>query len=117
MLIYKIFQPDEWAALSAEGATRGATVDLADGYIHFSTSEQVRGTAEKHFATSGDLVLAAVDTSSLGQDLKWEVARGQALFPHLYRELALEEVVWTAPLKRNGAGHIFPDFPEPLEEA
>ena len=39
-LIYKIFRADEWQALERDGETAGAPVDLADGYIHFST----RGT-------------------------------------------------------------------------
>ena len=38
MLIYKIFRIEEWAELDAEGETLGAPVDLADGFIHFSTA-------------------------------------------------------------------------------
>jgi len=109
MLIFKIFRPVEWARLDAQGETPGAPVDLADGFIHFSTAEQVRATAQRHFSQEGDLVLAAVDTATLGQDLKWEVSRGGALFPHLYRALYLAEVAWTAPLPRDGAGHRFPE--------
>ena len=40
MLIYKIFRAEEWAQLQAEGQTLGAPVDLADGYVHFSTATQ-----------------------------------------------------------------------------
>lgn len=108
MLIYKIFRPAEWDALTELGETAGAPIDLTDGYIHFSTLEQVRATATKHFASEGDLVLAAVDTATLGQDLKWEVSRGNALFPHLYRSLSIDEVAWSAPLPKNGKGHVFP---------
>ncbi|MEM1373586.1 MAG: DUF952 domain-containing protein [Pseudomonadota bacterium] len=112
MLIYKIFRPDEWDTLERLGETLGAPVDLADGFIHFSTAEQMRETAERHFANAGDLVLAAVETSSLGRDLKWETSRGGALFPHLFRALAHDEVVWTAPLPRAGDGHDFPALPD-----
>ncbi|MCR9114569.1 MAG: DUF952 domain-containing protein, partial [Rhodobacteraceae bacterium] len=45
MLIYKIFRKPEWDDLRASGETRGAPVDLADGYIHFSTIEQAPETA------------------------------------------------------------------------
>ena len=40
-LIYKIFRADEYAAFVAMGETEGAPVDLADGYIHFSTAGQL----------------------------------------------------------------------------
>lgn len=109
MLIYKIFRPAEWEALASEGSTLGAPVDLADGFIHFSTAETVRETAARHFADEGDLVLAAVETDGMDADLKWETSRGGALFPHLYRALRADEVVWTAPLPRQGAAHAFPD--------
>ncbi|MEM1100937.1 MAG: DUF952 domain-containing protein [Pseudomonadota bacterium] len=117
MLIYKIFLPEEWAQLEHAGSTAGAPIDRADGFIHFSTAAQVRETAAKHFAEAGDLVLAAVEAAPLGQDLKWEVSRGDALFPHLYRALARAEVAWTAPLAKTEAGHVFPELPELAEEA
>ena len=62
----------------------GAPIDLADGFIHFSTAEQVRETAAKHFAGQTDLLLVAIDGGRLGDALKYEVSRGGALFPHLY---------------------------------
>ena len=61
MFIYKIFRGPEWAALEAEGRTAGAPVDLADGYIHFSTAAQAAETAAKHFAGEDGLWLLAVD--------------------------------------------------------
>lgn len=42
MLIYKILRAEEWAAFQSAGETHGAPVDLADGYIHFSTAQQLR---------------------------------------------------------------------------
>ncbi len=85
MLIYKIFRAAEWAAFRAAGETRGAPIDVADGYIHFSTAEQAAETAAKHFAGEDGLVLVALDSHALGGDLQWEPSRGGALFPHLYR--------------------------------
>ena len=109
MLIYKIFRRPEWDAFRAAGQTLGAPVDLSDGFIHFSTAVQVAETAAKHFATESDLVLVAVDEMRLGADLKWEPSRGGALFPHLYRALALTEVVWDHALPLGRSGHIFPE--------
>ncbi|MEO9782064.1 MAG: DUF952 domain-containing protein [Sedimentitalea sp.] len=109
MLIYKIFRADEWAALEADGETLGAPVDLADGFVHFSTSEQAAETAAKHFAGADNLVLLAIDADSLGDALKWEVSRGGALFPHLYRVLRRSDVLWAKPLPLVDGAHQFPE--------
>lgn len=104
MLIYKIFTADQWAALDRDGETAGAPIDLADGYIHFSTGAQVRETAAKHFAGQDNLVLVAVETEALGDALEWEVSRGDALFPHLYTPLRLSDVTWVKPMPRGKDG-------------
>ncbi|MBR9763323.1 MAG: DUF952 domain-containing protein [Rhodobacteraceae bacterium] len=109
MLIYKIFRSDEWQDLVARGETSGAPIDLADGFIHFSTAEQAAETAAKHFAGAEGLVLAAVETGTLGEALKWEVSRGGALFPHLFRKLALSEVTAHWPLPLVEGMHRFPE--------
>ncbi|TKA95050.1 DUF952 domain-containing protein [Cereibacter changlensis] len=109
MLIFKIFRRSEWDAFRDAGVTAGAPVDLADGYIHFSTSAQVAETAAKHFATESDLVLVALNPEKLGPALKWELSRGGQLFPHLYRPLTLADVVWDKSLPLGATGHIFPE--------
>ncbi|MCU0906998.1 MAG: DUF952 domain-containing protein [Rhodobacteraceae bacterium] len=109
MMIYKIFRTAEWQALVVNGETAGAPVDLADGYIHFSTTTQAAETAARHFAGATDLVLAAVDADALGDALRWEPSRGGALFPHLYRPLRRTDVAWHAPLPLGPDGaHVFP---------
>lgn len=114
MLIFKIFRADEWAALRETGDSAGAPVDIADGYVHFSTAEQAPETANKHFAGEGGLMLLGVDTDRLGADLKWEVSRGHQKFPHLYRNLRLDDVVWAQPLPLVNGTH---QFPAGLQEA
>ena len=108
MMIYKVLRGPEWADLQRAGTTCGAPVDLADGYIHFSTAEQLAETLSKHFAGTADLTLCACDTDDLGEDLRWEPSRGGALFPHLYRELRLDEVRWHAGLPLSGGRHVLP---------
>lgn len=109
MLIYKIFRAPEWAAFDATGETMGAPVDLADGFIHFSTAAQVAETAAKHFAGAAGLVLVAVEADALGDTLKWEPSRGGALFPHLFAPLSRAAVLWSAPLPLGPDGaHVFP---------
>lgn len=109
MLIFKIFRAEEWAALERSGKSDGAPVDLADGFIHFSTAQQVAETAARHFEGETGLVLVACDTAAMEDDLKWEPSRGGALFPHLYRPLVLSDVVWGKSLPLGASGHIFPE--------
>lgn len=108
MLIFKIFRETEWADLRASGETAGAPIDLADGYIHFSTAAQAAETAAKHFAGMSNLYLIAVDADAAGEALKWEMSRGDQLFPHLYRKLVLQDVVWAQPLPLVDGAHQFP---------
>ncbi|MEM9717453.1 MAG: DUF952 domain-containing protein [Pseudomonadota bacterium] len=107
MLIYKIFRQSEWQALQNAGRTQGAPIDLADGYIHFSTAETVIETAEKHFADEDGLILASVEVDQLGDQLKWEPSRGGALFPHLYDILRLDQIQHSAPIPKTGKSFNF----------
>ena len=108
-MIYKLFRTPEWRALQADGTTLGAPVDLADGYIHFSTAAQVAETAARHFAGVEGLWLVAVDEAALGDNLRWEASRGGQDFPHLYAPLRDDQVAWARPLPLDGGAHVFPD--------
>ena len=109
-LIYKICPAALWSDAEAKGRFDGAPVDLADGYIHFSTAAQVAETAAKHFAGQDGLLLVAIDDERLGPALRYEPSRGGALFPHLYAPLDPKVVRWIAsmPLKTDGS-HILPE--------
>jgi uncharacterized protein (DUF952 family) len=108
-LIYKICPAALWRAAEQAGVFTGAAVDIADGYIHFSTAGQAAETAAKHFAGEPDLLLVSVDTAKLGDALRWEPSRGGALFPHLYAPLMLSAVVAVTPLPLSPDGrHVFP---------
>jgi uncharacterized protein (DUF952 family) len=110
--IYKICPEILWREAERKGTFRGAPVDLSDGFIHFSTAGQVGETAARHFRGQDGLLLIAVDEETLGTDLRYEVSRGGALFPHLYAALDPAVAKWVKPLQFDGSGrHIFP----PLE--
>lgn len=110
-LIYKILPASLWRDAQARGVFRGAGIDVADGYIHFSTAEQVKATAAKHFSEQNDLVLLAIDQAMLEPSIvKWEVSRGGALFPHLYGVLNVKAVRWARSLPWDGAQHNFPEL-------
>ncbi|MGA8170953.1 MAG: DUF952 domain-containing protein [Methylocystis sp.] len=101
-LVYKIVAAPAWRAAGA--VFPGAGVDLADGYIHFSSATQVEETAARHYAGQRDLLLVAIEAGKLGAALKWEASRGGQLFPHLYGELPTSAVAWVRPLPLDSAG-------------
>jgi uncharacterized protein (DUF952 family) len=110
-VIYKICERTLWREAERSKAFHGALVDQRDGFIHFSTSDQVQETAAKHFAGAGDLVVVAVEVAALGDALKWEVSRGGGLFPHLYGPLPLAAVLWAKPLPLGSdRRHVFPEL-------
>jgi uncharacterized protein (DUF952 family) len=109
-IIYKICPEPLWQVAEAKGALMGLPIDLADGYVHFSTGTQLAETLRLHFAGVEGLVVAAINTDKLEGDLRYEASRGGQLFPHLYGPLPMSAVVWVEPLllARDGT-HMIPD--------
>ncbi len=92
---FKILTAEQWEQFQVDGVFHGAPVDLADGYIHLSAADQVQATLDKHFAGQMGLVIAQIDLEALGDTVKWEISRGDALFPHIYGPLPLASVIKT----------------------
>ena len=116
--IYHLCTQAEWQAAKSKGEYLGSSQDTVDGFIHFSTQDQIVASAAKHRAGQTGLVLLSVDPGLLVDILKWELARGGALFPHLYGPLPLVAVidVDNLPLGDDGR-HRFPSgFPTPEAE-
>ena len=104
-LIYKIATRMNYAPAREAGHYAGMPIDTSDGYMHFSTAAQLSETLRLHFKGEADLVLLAVRTADLGQNLVWEPSRGGQLFPHLYGgPLDLRHVAWEAPVSVDATG-------------
>ncbi len=110
-LIFHMCRAEEWQRTEAAGEYNGSSQDQSDGFIHFSTGEQLRESAAKHRAGQTGLVLLSVDPGKLPEGaLKWEPSRGGQLFPHLYGALPIEAAVRVDPLPLDDNGlHDFPD--------
>jgi len=89
---FKIIDAAEWERARAKEVYRGSEVDMADGFIHLSTAEQLPGTARKHYAGRTGLMLLSVDLTALGDTVIWEPSRGGALFPHIHGTLPTRAV-------------------------
>ena len=90
--IYKIIDKNEWQKVKDEGPYSGSKKDIEDGYIHFSSEEQVEGTLKKYYSNQTDIILLKVDTLKL-DNLIWEQASDGNMFPHLYSSLDFSNVV------------------------
>ncbi len=108
--IYKVCQHHLFEASVAAGRFLGAPIDTTDGYIHFSTAEQLRETLRLYFAGQTNLTLFSVPCATLGDRLVWEPSRGGALFPHVYGDLAMDEIADSAVIAVAGDGRV--DLPE-----
>lgn len=108
--IYKILPRKAWAAAHSVGRFEGSPIDLADGFIHFSTAAQVQETARRHFNGQADLVVLEVEADDLGEAVRWEPSRGGEAFPHLYGALNAAQVryVIEAPLDADGVPIVGP---------
>lgn len=107
--IYKIAPEEEWEQAEQAGIFTGSAIDTADGFIHFSTAEQVAGTLALHFRAQSSLILAEIKTAGL--DIIYEPARDGQLFPHLYATLEMSHVSrkWTLALDSQDV-HILPSL-------
>ena len=110
--IYTLIRGPDWREAERLGAYRGSDHDRRDGFLHFSTAEQVRASAAKHRRGEADLWLIEADAAKLGDALRWEPAAGGSrpgLFPHLYAPLPLGAVLSATRLPLNADGtHGFP---------
>jgi uncharacterized protein (DUF952 family) len=108
--IYKVLTEAAFTEAWSQGRFEGSADDVRDGFIHLSAAYQLETTLGKHFSGQAGLVLLAVDAGRLAADLRWEISRGGALFPHLYAPLDLAVVLWVEPLLLGQNGrHILPE--------
>ena len=107
--IYKIINKNEWQKVKDATPYPGSKKDIEDGYIHFSSEEQVKGTLKKYYSNQTDLILLKVNTLKL-DNLIWEQASDGNMFPHLYSSLDLSNVVEELEIILDEEGnHNLPD--------
>lgn len=101
-LIYKICHQEDWSSVGE--SFDGSAKDREDGFIHFSTAEQLPGTLARYYAEAEKLELIAVNADALGQALLFEPSTGGALYPHLYAPMPRSAVAWTATITKGRDG-------------
>ncbi len=110
-MIYHIALASDWEAALAAGEYRVSTLGRTleqEGFLHASTSSQVRGVADAVYAGVQELlILLTIDERRLTVPLQWDAVPGSAEpFPHLYGPLDLGAVVLETPLLRDQQGRL-----------
>ena len=106
--VFKVCNKDEWECVKNDDFFEGSKNDQRDGFIHFSTSEQLEETLEKYFKSKSPLYLLEVKTDDV--ELVWEKSRNNQLFPHLYSPLPLNMVSQVYRIFIDDEGkHIIPE--------
>ncbi|MEU9439874.1 DUF952 domain-containing protein [Streptomyces sp. NPDC048304] len=102
--IFHITERSLWEAARERGAyevsTRGRTLQQ-EGFVHFSTREQLPRIAESLYGGYDgldELVVLVVDPALVGAPVKYEAAEpGGEEFPHVYGPVPADAVVEVEP--------------------
>ena len=106
--VFKVIEEDDWESIKNKDFFLGSKTDRSDGFIHFSSSEQLEETLEKYFKSKSPLYLLVVKTDDV--KFVWEMSRNNQLFPHLYGPLPLNMVSQVYRIVINDEGkHIIPE--------
>ena len=106
--VYKVCTKVEWLEAKTKGKFNGSKKDIEDGYIHFSDKEQLKATLNKFFLNQRDLILLKVDALKL-EHLIYEQASDGNMFPHLYSDLDIKNVINEYEITSHENGlHILP---------
>ena len=92
--LHHLFSAAEWSGVGDE--YRPASL-AAEGFIHFSTAEQIPATSLRYYAEVADLLVVTIDTDRVDAEVVWEDLHGTGVFPHLYGPLPAQAVVQTQP--------------------
>jgi len=96
MALFHLAERDEWARARAAGEYAPASL-AHEGFIHFSTGEQLARTSARFYAGRDDMLVVTVDEAKLAAPLRTEQVDGEA-FPHLFGSLNLDAVIDVKPL-------------------
>lgn len=89
--IYHIAENVHWAKGLEQGEYRCPSLE-SEGFIHFSTVDQVIATANRHYHGVSGLLLVTIFADKLTARLKYENVPTGEYFPHLYGPLNLDAV-------------------------
>lgn len=97
-MIYHIATPEDWNRSAGTGEYFPSGYP-AEGFIHASKSEQVRGVVSRYYKNQKGLILLEIDESKLASPVRYEVSTAQEEYPHIYGPIQRSAVVTVMPLE------------------
>jgi uncharacterized protein (DUF952 family) len=101
--IYHITTMPAWQAAQRQNGYVHPSLET-EGFIHCSYRDQVAETAQVHFKGQTGLLLLCIEPTRLKAELKSEVSRSGAAFPHLFGPLNLDAVAKVCPFELLAVG-------------
>ena len=99
-IIYHLATAHEVAEAHQRGSLAPPSLAV-EGFIHCSTAAQLASTVHRHYPEITGLFVLHLDPITLGDALVWEESRPGEVYPHVYREISMDEVVdvvaWSPP--------------------
>jgi Uncharacterized protein conserved in bacteria len=89
---YRVLTIDEFSKFLMSGTFEGTAKDLAAGFIHLSTSDQLSARVEKFRAQGQAAYILAINLEKVEGRLKWEKASDGDIYPHLYQPITRDIV-------------------------
>lgn len=107
LMIYHLIAREDWEQTQGHPHYRAPSL-ANEGFIHFSTLEQVAGSANRYYAGRHDVLLLEIDPDKLATPLVYEPPknpdRAHERFPHLYAPLNLDAVIRVLPYAPDASG-------------
>ncbi len=95
--LFHIAERSDWEKAIEVGVYKPAAFEQ-EGFIHFSTGEQVMATAERYYSGRHGLVLLEIEDIDVHNMLRFERSPAGELFPHVYGVLQVEKIKTVHPL-------------------
>jgi uncharacterized protein (DUF952 family) len=102
-MIFHITSRSHWQQAQKLGIYEAESLE-SEGFIHFSTKEQVADTANRFFKDRSDLVLLCVNSKLVKAEIKYEEVPSVGIFPHVYGALNLDAVERVLDFQPNAEG-------------
>lgn len=117
-MIYHITGRSAWVDAQKRGSYHAPSLE-SEGFIHFSTREQLLSVANSFYRGETDLLVLCIDEGKLAADLRWEAPahpqppknsaiNSDVLFPHLYGPLNFDAVLQVHDLIEVETGFALP---------
>jgi len=101
MYAFKVVRKRIWSdqMMGPRARFTGAGNDIRDGFIHLSTSRQLKQTLNTKFKGQQGLLLVKVDLKKIEGEVRWEENKhDEELYPHVYGALVPKSIVWSIDL-------------------